>query len=110
MRRRRVYLILFCLLALVAFFRTRQFYQAETVVAGGREFARSEGWNQAIMAGINRIPVSLQVGGRNIVFSGGRAYVNENMDLMVPETVLSDTFPVRQICTRESGFCWNGVR
>ena len=92
MRRRKIYILLFCLLFLAAFFRTRQFYQAETVVAGERAFVRSDGWNQAIVAGINRDNVGLMVGGRNIVFSGGKAYMNENMELMIPESALTEAF------------------
>ena len=83
---------MFGLLFIVAFFRTRQFYQAETVVTNGRGFYRAEGWTEVMVKGINRKTVSLQVGGRNVVFSGGKAYVNENMELMVPESVLSDAF------------------
>ena len=65
--------------------------EPQSVRQGSKECVKSEGWTSAIVADVNSREIHLQVGGKEVA-SGHNAYMDDNMNLMISSSVLTDAF------------------
>lgn len=92
MSRKRIYLTLFLLLAIVFAVRSEELFTYEMVERGtaGGEF--SSGWPSLISREINKKKVKLYVDGREVDTGKEQVVMSEDGDFLIPVSALTDAF------------------
>ena len=91
MKRRGLYCLLVVMIAVTAVLYFHNTLEPQSVRQGSKECVKSEGWTSAIVADVNSREIHLQVGGKEVA-SGHNAYMDDNMNLMISSSVLTDAF------------------
>lgn len=90
--RYNVYLAISVLLLLMCIFSNSYKVKESAVVAGEGEFVNVREWNGLIQDYVNARNITLNVDGKQVNLKKSHLYMDENLNLMIPASVITDAF------------------